>query len=160
MLWGRLERLDEQLVSLRRRDYEYRSKKTLWGVPLVHVRFAANGIGIARGILAIGDGAVGLVAIGSAAFGGIALGGMSIGLIGLGGMTLGLLVGLGGVAASGLAVGLAAVGGEARSFFQLSAGGVEQIGVLAWAVGTAATIAAAVGAVFAWLTSTGGPARD
>ena len=146
------------------RGYEYRSKKTLWGWPLVHVLFAPNRFGVARGIIAIGDRAVGGIALGGLALGGVALGGVSLGLVGLGGVALGLLVALGGVAlggiaAGGVAVGLAATGAEARSFLDLSAANVEQVEFVVWAVGTLASIAAAT-AVLMWLTGTPRPARD
>ncbi len=149
--------------GLRRRGYEYRAQRTLWGLPLVHVVYAANGLGVARGILAIGDVAIGVVALGGMAFGGIALGGLSIGFIGLGGLALGLLVALGGLAAGGVAagggaLGLAAVGGRASSLWTLSATDVEQVEFVAWAAGTLASVVA-VAAVLMWLTATGGRAR-
>ena len=144
------------LWSRRSRGYEYRSEKTLWGLPLIHVLFSANRMGVARGILAIGDAAVGLVAVGGMAAGGITLGGLSLGLVSLGGMALGLLVGLGGiaaggVAAGGVAIGLAATGAEASSFVELSAANVEQVRFVAWAVGTLASVVA-VAAVLMWLS--------
>ena len=153
----------EMLWSRRLRGYEYRSTKTLWGWPLVHVLFAPNRFGVARGIIAIGDCAVGGIALGSLAVGGIALGGLSVGLVGLGGVAIGLLVALGGVAlggaaAGGVAMGLAAVGGQARSLFELSAANLEQLRFVAWAVGTLASVVA-VAAVLMWLTATGGRAR-
>ncbi len=153
----------EMLWSRRSRGYEYRSEKTLWGLPLIHVLFSANRMGVARGVVAIGERAVGLVAVGGMAVGGITLGGLSFGLISLGGIALGLLVGLGGlafggVAVGGVAMGLAATGEEVRSFLELSAANVEQVRFVAWAVGTLASVVA-VAAVLMWLTATGGRAR-
>ena len=153
----------EMLWSRRSRGYEYRSEKTLWGLPLIHVLFSADRMGVARGVVAIGERAVGLVAVGGMAVGGITLGGISLGLVSLGGIALGLLVGLGGlafggVAAGGVAMGLAATGAEVRSFLELSAANVEQVRFVAWAVGTAASVVA-VAAVLMWLTATGGRAR-
>ena len=99
---------------LRMYGYEYRSKTTLFGLPLIHI---ANGIDprtgrkrVAKGIIAIGDTAVGMVAFGGVAFGGIAIGGAAIGLITLGGLSVGLLFALGGGAIGGIAIGGGAIG--------------------------------------------------
>jgi hypothetical protein len=97
--------------------YEYRSRRTLWGLPLVHI---ATGLDprtgrqrLAKGIIAIGDRALGVVAMGGAAYGGIALGGLAIGVFALGGLALGLLLALGGGAIGGIAFGGGAAGGVA-----------------------------------------------
>jgi len=90
----------------RRCRYEYKSRRTLFGLPLVHVN-VGGGFGWARGIVAIGDIATGAVAFGGVSAGLVSLGGVSAGLFALGGMALG------GVAAGGLAVGLAAFGAVA-----------------------------------------------
>lgn len=118
--------LDERLMGIENRQdqfygYEYRSPKTLWGWPLVHI---ARGIDpdtgrprIAKGIIAIGDAAIGGIALGGTAFGGLTLGGFSIGLISIGGISVGILVAVGGgalslgIAIGGLAIGTYAVGG-------------------------------------------------
>lgn len=103
--------------------YEYKSKRTLWGLPLVHVHLGRRDCW-ARGIIAIGNVATGLVALGGVAVGLLSLGGVSIGLllalgafsfggIAIGGVALGLLMAWGGVAASlWLAVGGCAAGGS------------------------------------------------
>jgi tRNA A-37 threonylcarbamoyl transferase component Bud32 len=115
---------------------EYRSKRTLFGWPLVHVVFGrdpATGMPkVATGWIAVGDaGAVGGVALaGGWAAGGIALaGGGALGLFALaGGITLGVLALAGGVAAGllvagagGLALsgGLAVAGGYALGQFAI-----------------------------------------
>ena len=100
-----------------RPGFEYRSRRTVWGLPLIHVAHDGNGerIAVARGVVAIGDAAFGLVAIGGFAVGGVALGGMAVGVLGLGGLALGLLLAIGGLAVSGLAVGArAGRGGDRR----------------------------------------------
>lgn len=99
--------------------FEYRSKRTLWGLPLVHIRLRA---GIHRGPvkawIAMGDSAIGgLFALGGLAvapisFGGLAagmlcFGGLGMGLVSLGGLSLGVL------ASGGLAIGVQAFGGLA-----------------------------------------------
>ena len=97
--------------------YEYKSKHTLFGLPLVHIRFGHRGVGVAKGILAVGNYAVGVVA----------LGGFSFGLISVGGLSLGLLLSLGGWAVGGFAIGgfamgLIALGGGAVGLFAMGGG--------------------------------------
>ena len=98
-------------------QYEYKSKRTLFGLPLVHIN-CGHGLCRAKGIIAIGNVATGF----------IALGGLALGLFSLGGISLGLLLALGGLAlggisAGGLAVGLAAWGGFALGL--LAFGGIS-----------------------------------
>lgn len=97
--------------------YEYKSKRTLFGLPLVHIN-RGPGIHWARGIIAIGDIATGFVALGGIAVGLVSLGALSLGLL----LALGALS-LGSVSVGGLAVGLTAWGGFA--FGPLSVGGVS-----------------------------------
>lgn len=97
--------------------YEYKSKRTLFGLPLVHIRLGNRGIGVAKGILAIGNVAVGV----------FTLGGFSFGLFSVGGLAFGLLFALGGwamgaLAIGGLAVGLLAFGGAAVGLFAMGGG--------------------------------------
>lgn len=97
--------------------YEYKSKRTLFGLPLVHIRFGRRGMGVAKGIIAIGNCAVGVVALGA----------FSLGLISVGGLSLGLLLALGGWAVGGLALGgfamgLVALGGGAVGLFAMGGG--------------------------------------
>ena len=91
--------------------YEYKSKRTLCGLPLIHV---ATGIDlqtgrsrVAKGIIAIGGRALGVLAIGGMATGGFAIGGFATGIFAFGGFALGLFS-FGGLA---LALLLAAGGG-------------------------------------------------
>lgn len=106
-----------------RLHYEYKSRRTLWGLPLVHVNlgvgaYAAKGI-FAFGVLSRGIFSFGLLSLGLLAFGPFALG-----LIALGALPLGLLLAVGGIAAGaiaigGIAVGLVATGGLAVGMFSL-----------------------------------------
>ncbi len=125
---------------MRTADGEYRSPRTLFGRPVLHIAFgrdpATGRPRVARGIIAIGSRAVGALAIGGqacglVAIGGLALGGLAVGGLGagvlavgglaaggisVGGVSLGLLLALGGLAiggnaAGGLAIGEAAAGG-------------------------------------------------
>jgi predicted Ser/Thr protein kinase len=101
---------------------EYRSKTTIFGLPLLHIAFGfdprTGKKRVAKGIIAVGDVAKGVVAIGGAAYGGLCFGGIAVGLVACGGMSLGLLMSIGGVAVGGfawggLALGLVALGGLA-----------------------------------------------
>ena len=104
---------------------EYRSKATLFGLPLLHVALgfdpATGKKRIAKGIFAIGDVAIGVVAMGGVAMGGLCFGGCALGLFGCGGMAAALLavggVALGGFAFGGMAVGGVALGGVALGFY-------------------------------------------
>lgn len=101
--------------------YEYKSQRTLFGLPLVHVHFRNHGFARAKGIIAIGNQATGFVAIGALAVGLVAYGGLAFGLLALGGLAFGLLLALGGVsigtiAFGGVAMGLVAWGGVALGY--------------------------------------------
>jgi hypothetical protein len=112
--------------------YEYRSRWTILGLPLVHAAFgrdlATGRRRVAKGVIAIGDQAIGVVAVGSGAFGLLAIGGGAIGVIAIGGAAIGALaiggVALGGLAVGGFAVGLAAIGGGAVGSYALGGGAV------------------------------------
>lgn len=105
--------------------YEYRSRGTLFGLPLVHVVLgyavdpATARFRVAKGIVAVGHIALGVVAVGGLAVGGVAIGGLALGLaLALGGCAVGAGLSLGGlavgtVALGGLAVGYYALGGAA-----------------------------------------------
>jgi hypothetical protein len=68
---------------------DYRSKTTLFGLPLVHVATgmdpATGRKRVAKGIMAIGDIAQGGIAFGGIAVGGIAVGGLAMGVFAFGG---------------------------------------------------------------------------
>ena len=97
--------------------YEYKSRHTLFGLPLVHIRLGSRGVGVARGILAIGNIAVGVFTLGGFSFGLFSVGGLSFGLLfALGGWAMGAL------AIGGLAIGLLAFGGAAVGLFAMGGG--------------------------------------
>jgi tRNA A-37 threonylcarbamoyl transferase component Bud32 len=117
---------------------EFRSKATLFGLPLVHLAFgidpSTGRTRVAKGIIAIGEIAVGAFAIGGVAIGGLTFGGLSAGLFGIGGLTFGLLfafggLALGGFALGGMSVGIASIGGLAVGYYALggTAWGVHSI---------------------------------
>lgn len=104
-------------------NYEYKSKRTLFGLPLVHIHLGW-GFCRAKGILAVGNVATGLFAFGGVALGLLSLGGVSLGLLALGGIAFGLLAAIGGLAVGalaigGLAVGLLAMGGLAVGVYAM-----------------------------------------
>lgn len=97
--------------------YEYRSKKTIFGIPLVHIKLSRNGPAVAQGIVAIGNISIGI----------LSLGGIAVGLISIGGIALGLLVafaglGFGGITFAGVSVGVLAFGGVSLGIY--ASGGV------------------------------------
>ncbi len=93
-------------------EYEYKSKRKLFGLPLIHIHYG-YGPRVAKGIIAIGNIAIGGISIGGLALGGISFGGLSLGLLALAGCAIGLL------AFGGLAVGLLAIGGFAFGLYAL-----------------------------------------
>ena len=103
--------------------YEYKSKKTFHGIPLVHVNYGV-GIRKAKGIIAVGNFATGVIAVGILSAGVISVGMVSAGLIGIGAIVVGLLLALGGISAGtiafgGIAVGVLAVGGLSIGIYSL-----------------------------------------
>ncbi len=126
---------------------EFRSKATLFGLPLVHIatgidsetgkRRVATGIiavgGVARGFIAIGGLAMGGVAFGGLAIGGLAIGGLGLGLFAFGGLAAALIMAFGGgalgtVAIGGGAGGYWAAGGGAWGVHVLSAARIDPAG--------------------------------
>src|SRR6056297_1201966 len=108
------ENLDQETLNY---QFEYRSKTTIKGIPLIHINKRYGGT--AKGIIAIGTIAIGV----------ISLGGISIGLLSFGGISLGLILALGGLAAGGvlsmggLAISLLYAFGGAAISLSLSFGG-------------------------------------
>src|SRR4051812_4302549 len=107
-------------ASAHRATFEYRSKLSLFGLPLVHIlsgRAPEEKIRPAVGWIAIGDVAVGvLFSVGGIACGGISFGGASLGVISFGGCALGLLA-VGGLSIGGWALGGMAIGDQAAGGF-------------------------------------------
>jgi hypothetical protein len=104
-----IKNLDIKPSVLTNRNFEFRSKTEILGLPLVHI---TNGNKVAKGIIAIGGVSIGV----------FSLGGLSLGLFSFGGVSLGLLLALGGasfsiyLAIGGVAVGyFGAIGGLAIS---------------------------------------------
>ncbi|HMJ89950.1 MAG TPA: protein kinase [Candidatus Acidoferrum sp.] len=128
---------------------EYKSKTSLFGLPLLHVSMGyepitgkqrhARGIiaigGKATGIIAAGGVAHGIVAFGGVAVGVIAIGGVGVGVVTMGGVALALLLAWGGLAIStgiafgGLAIGYYACGGFALGNHAMGSNGADKIAV-------------------------------
>jgi serine/threonine protein kinase len=112
---------------------DYRSKATLFGLPLLHV---TSGVDpqtgrqrVAKGIIAIGGVAQGVVAFGGVAMGGFAFGGLAIGVFAFGGCALGLAAFGGGAMALIAAVGGGtvapiAIGGGAIGYLAFGGGAI------------------------------------
>lgn len=125
--------------------YEYKSKRTLWGMPLVHINLCANGFCWARGVVAVGNISTGLISVGAISAGLFSFGALSAGLLALGALTLGLLsagaVAIGLLAFGGCSLGLVSFGGIAAG--QFAVGGLASGGKLA--IGGAASAPVAIG---------------
>ncbi len=108
----------------RKLSYEYRSKATLFGLPLLHMAIGVNpatgrqrsakgiiALGSApRGVIAFGDVAVGVVACGIVSFGVVSISVVAVGVVALGSAALGLWFAVGGVAIAPVAMGAVAFG--------------------------------------------------
>lgn len=113
--------------------YEYKSEKTVMGMPLVHVNIGLGRVAkgffsvglissgifsvglLSAGVVSLGILSLGLIALGILCLGGVSLGSIALGLIALGGVALGVIA-LGGVSVGcfslgGCAIGLFSVGG-------------------------------------------------
>lgn len=118
-----------------RLHFEYKSRRTVRGLPLVHINFGA-GRYTAKGIFALGNKAVGVVAGGFLSVGVVSFGLISAGLLALGTISAGVfsfgaiaagLIAFGGASAGWLAFGGAACGmyavGGAADASHISFGG-------------------------------------
>ena len=129
-------------------EYEYKSKRTLWGLPLVHIRFKNNSLVRAKGVIAVGNVATGVVAVGCVSAGIVSLGVLSVGLLlSIGCLSAGLLsagcVAAGVVAAGGFAFGWLGLGGIVHSVYGV--GGIVRAARIA--VGGVAKGSLAIGRV-------------
>ena len=106
-------------------DFEYKSKRTLFGLPLVHINGKWGGT--AKGVVAVGFKPCGVVSVGflsmgvlsagCLSLGAVSLGALALGVLALGAVSVGLLLALGAVAAGFVAYGAAAFGGFAAGAF-------------------------------------------
>ena len=107
------EKIPETIPDKKRFTLEYKSEKTIWGMPLVHLNLK----GSATGFFAIGLLSRGIISVGL-----LSLGVVSVGLLALGIIAVGAIIALGAAACSAFAVGIFALGGVSVGVFSL--GGV------------------------------------
>ena len=120
---GREKKQDVVEVHFYKWHYEYKSKTTIFGIPLVHIHLG-HGFYKARGIIAVGTIAKGILSAGVVSMGILSLGAISFGLLSVGAFALGLLlavgaISIGTVAIGGLALGILAIGGCALGVYSI-----------------------------------------
>ncbi len=134
-VWGESSYTEQDAYECRGRavvkrgfSYEYKSKRSWRGMPLVHVNI---GFGrSAKGVIAIGLAAKGIVAIGLAGLGVITLAPVGIGLL----LSAGV-VAIGGIALGDFAIGVVAIGAFCVGLFSMGALAVGQFSFGAIAIG-------------------------
>lgn len=112
-----------QNVMMYQWHYEYKSKRTFRGIPLIHVNIG-HGLYRAKGILAIGCVARGIVSMGAISAGIISFGAISAGIVSSGALSLGLLLSIGAISVGtisvgGLSIGIFAIGGCAIGIYSI-----------------------------------------
>lgn len=111
------------VYSSRRSHFEYKSKKMVGNLPLVHIH-TGTGLYRAKGIIAIGNIAEGAVAVGFVAMGGFCVGIISVGLLALATFAAGILAfgsfAFGIITAGAVSVGIFSMG--ALTFGQFAFG--------------------------------------
>lgn len=68
-------------------NYEYKSKTTFRGLPLVHIN-VGRGLRRAKGVIAVGNCAVGIISTGGLSAGILSIGGLSGGIVSIGGLSI------------------------------------------------------------------------
>lgn len=134
-VWGESSDTEQDAYECRGRavvkrgfSYEYKSKRSWRGMPIVHVNI---GFGrSAKGVIAIGLAAKGIVAIGLAGLGVITLAPVGIGLL----LSAGI-VAIGGIALGDFAIGVVAIGAFCVGLFSMGALAVGQFSFGAIAIG-------------------------
>ena len=135
-------------------NYEYKSKKTFNGVPLVHINI---GIGkTAKGIVAVGFKSVGVVSIGLLSIGVVSIGLLALGLLSLGMLGVGFfgfgVFALGLFSGGAISIGIISFGAISVGIMSCGALSIGQfaVGALAkghyFAFGDMATAMVAIGA--------------
>ena len=107
-----------------REGFEYKSKASVFGLPLVHVKFGGG-----NGKVRLRDAAWGIIAVGNLAFGVVSVGIFSAGVLSFGVLSLGLLFSLGIISLGAMAVGVVAMG--------IVTGGISSVGIYATGVAAA-----------------------
>lgn len=90
-------------------EYEYKSKRKLFGLPLVHINLG-RGLKKAKGIVAIGGISYGIISLGTISFGIFSLGVISMGLISLAVLAIGILLAVGAISIGTFSIGAISIG--------------------------------------------------
>ncbi len=135
-------------------NYEYKSKRTLGGVPLVHINIGKGKT--AKGVVAIGFKSVGVVSLGLLSIGVLSFGLLALGLLGLGILGIGIFgfgaFALGVISGGAISVGIISFGAISVGVMSCGAISIGQfaVGALAkghyFAFGDNATAMVALGA--------------
>lgn len=108
----------------RRSHFEYKSKKMIGNLPLVHIH-TGTGLYRAKGVIAIGNIAEGVLAVGLVAMGGLAIGVVSLGLVAIATLAAGILAfgsfAIGMITAGAISVGIFSMGALAFGQFAFGA---------------------------------------
>lgn len=94
-------------------EYEYKSKRILFGLPLVHINIG-RGFKKAKGIISIGNISYGIISVGFISFGILSCGFMSIGLITLALLSMGLLLAVGVMSVGIFSIGAISIGNKVK----------------------------------------------
>lgn len=92
--------------------YEYKSRRKLFNIPLVHINIGRK-LYVAKGIIAVGDISIGLISFGIIALGGLCIGSLSLGLLSLAAISLGIF------SIGGFSIGILAIGGISLGMFSI-----------------------------------------
>lgn len=102
--------------------YEYKSKKEVFGIPLLHINIG-RGIYKSKGIISIGNIACGILSIGLLSIGILSFGVFCLSLLAFGAISIGLCsvgaLALGGIAVGGCAFGILSIGGLAVGVYSI-----------------------------------------
>ncbi|WP_066889163.1 helix-turn-helix domain-containing protein [Clostridium nigeriense] len=111
-------------------EYEYKSNKTLLGLPLIHINIG-RGIRKAKGVIAIGNISYGIISLGFLSIGAISFGLMSIGLFSLAILSIALILAVGTIS-----IGIFSIGAISIGVFSLGALSIGKFAIGASAIGT------------------------
>ncbi|WP_061996479.1 helix-turn-helix transcriptional regulator [Clostridium sp. ATCC 25772] len=90
-------------------EYEYKSKRRVFGLPLVHINLG-KGLKKAKGIIALGNISYGIISVGFVSFGILSFGFISIALVSLAVLAIGLLLAVGTIAIGTFSIGAISIG--------------------------------------------------
>ena len=119
----------EVIYIEQRRHFEYKSKKAIHGLPLIHINLGF-GVCRAKGVIAVGNIATGLLAVGGIAIGAVSIGGFALGLLAVAAFAMGIFsaggIAAGFIALGGMAFGYLAIGGMAVGVYSLGGSAIAQ----------------------------------